>query len=132
MKTLMGMTESAVQIVKRGLELELTSLEIGANVEKFIGDNMKTASGKNRYPNYYGSTMRNAALAVKFAFQDEYTVFGYWYKGDFYTTHSKAKQYGLKSTNYLHNLKPHLTQEEWSGLERGTYYHSLKDYFTPK
>lgn len=103
-----------------------TSDEINrAYTEEYLPRVLKTATGKNRYPKYYETALNQVFHSVKMLLRDTHTVFGYWYDGEFYTTHRDTAH---KTTNDLREYN--LTQDQWNSLESGFYYRdSLKLYF---
>lgn len=127
MKSLFNMSEEIVREVKQGFELKLTSEQLMERIDQYLDKNMYTEGMNRRYPKYYGESLRCTAMAVKYQFQEEYIVFGYWYEGAFYATRKNAKKFGLNSTEELHALN--LTQAQWDKLPRANCYTDLKPYY---
>ena len=124
--------------VKQGFNLHLTSSQIGERLEAYYARKLYTLptrtckGGLPRYRKGFMRSLRSAAAAMRNLQEGEKTIFGYEYKGEFYTTykgkHDLTKKYNLKTTEVLLKLK--LTMEEWDSLPRGAYYpDTLTQYY---
>lgn len=102
-----------------------TSDEINRTyTEEYLPRVLKTATGKNRYPKYYEAALNQVFHSATMLLRDKHTIFGYWYEGEFYTTH---KDTVYKTTN---DLRAIYASRYWDTLESGFYYKdSLKLYF---
>ena len=138
MKTEYAIMNEIAHEVKQGFNLHLSSSDIGTRLEAYYARTLYTLptktgkGGRPRYRKGFISSLRSAAAAMRDLQQGEKTVFGYEYKGEFYTTykgkHDLTKKYNLKTTEILHNLK--LTMAEWDSLPRGAYYpDTLTQYY---
>lgn len=84
-----------------------------------------TESGNRRYRQGFIDTLPAVRTEYMKRCSDRLTEFGYWYNGEFYSTHKNTNH---KSTSILHN--ENYPMEFWDSLESGLFYKdSLKAYY---
>lgn len=135
-KTLSVLTSDIRALIDQGFRFELSQSEIIKNYTDFLAVNMKTNSGKNRYPEYYGlalSAFFNEFISLR---ADENLVWCYLIDGKLYHGTKKAflssryKGDTISFPNYRDY--PEVEKKLLNGdcSERGFYYNnSGKKYF---
>lgn len=88
-----------------------------------------TEEGNARYAAKYRMTLNVLALEMKHYLRDEQTVFGYWYKDEFYAVGYQARKWNesnkekkLKSTKELEKLLPLQMFTNNPEVTSGQYY----------
>ena len=118
--------------IKSYYEFNLSAAEMLSEFNKFKREFCYTTAGRNRYRKGYIDSLLGFFLATKDLLINDYCLFGYKYKGEFYTTYKGSNKLtstnNLKTTKVLHDLK--LSQSEWDQLESGMYYaHNLRKHY---
>jgi len=138
MKTEFSITSDLASSVVKWFDLSLSSDEMRSQFETWIAETCYTQKtsrfdgGKPRYRKGFIASLNAFYIALKESHINNYCVFGYWYKSEFYSTYRSSnelvKNNNLKTTNELHDLK--LDQQIWDSLPRGMYYaKSLKPHY---
>ena len=118
--------------IKNYYEFNLSASEMLAEFNKFKREFCYTTTGRNRYRKGYIDSLTGFFIATMELLINDYCVFGYKYKGEFYTTYKGGDKLvssnGLKTTKVLHDLN--LSQAEWDQLERGMFYaHNFRKHY---
>lgn len=129
-KTLYGLSDCVQHFVRDCFAQHKTSTQMYAvfhNVK--LPQWLTNTKGKDRYPKYYRVALEQVFYAVQSALESRDTVFGYFYMGEFYTTHKQGTKH--KTTQVLHDMR--LPQSVWDAMPRGVYYEdNLKPYYIEK
>lgn len=134
MKTEFELSRELTSNIKHWFDLSLTSDQMMTKFNEWRTSNCFTPSGNNRYRKGYIDSLLSFFMATKSNLESFYCVFGYWYKNEFYTTHSYnselVKRYDLKTTNDLREHFQNMRLKVWDNCKRGQYYASnLKPFY---
>lgn len=109
----------------------MTNDEMRDHIDNWLNDKLYTSNNNARYRKGFIRTILPFRWLVVDELKREFTVFGYWFEGEFYTTykarHELTRKYKLKTTELLHDKK--LPQSIWDSLTRGEYYASNKKVY---
>jgi hypothetical protein len=134
-KTLAVLVSDVRALVDQSFRFELSQSEIIENFNTFLAVNMKTDSGKNRYPDYYSIALTaffNEFINLR---ADESLIWCYLVDGKLYhgmkkcLLSSRYKGDTISFPNYRD--LPEIEDKILNGncIERGFYYNSGKKYY---
>ena len=125
MKTTYQLCEALRHDINRWFNNYQTSEQINANFNEWIKRHCYSENGKLLVRKKDIDILNYVFYVIKNQNEDQKTIFGYWYKGEFYTTRKDTQH---KTTKTLHDLK--LPQETWNSLKSELVYKdNLKTYF---
>ena len=125
MKTTYQLCEALRHDINRWFDNHQTSEQMNSYFDEWIKRHCYSAYGKLLVRKKDIDILNYVFYAIKNQNMDQKIIFGYWYKGEFYTTRKDAP---YKTTKILHDLK--LSQETWNSLRNEfVYKDNLKTYF---
>lgn len=125
MKTTYQLCETLRHDINRWFDYYQTSTQINTYFDEWIKRNCYSKNGKLLVRKKDIDILNYVFYVVKGQNQDQKTIFGYWYKDEFYTT---RKNTPYKTTKILVDLK--LSPEMWNSLKcEFVYKDNLKPYF---
>ena len=125
MKTTYQLCETLRHDINRWFNNYQTSEQMNVYFDEWIKRHCYSAYGKLLVRRKDIDILNYVFWAIKNQNMDQKTIFGYWYKDEFYTTRKDTQH---KTTKILHDLK--LPQETWDSLEiELAYKDNLKPYF---
>jgi len=125
MKTTYQLCDRLRYDINRWFNNYQTSKQMNVYFDEWIKRNCYSENGKLLVRKKDIDILNYVFYAIKGQNQDQKTIFGYWYKGEFYTT---RKNTSYKTTGILHDLK--LSPEMWNSLKSELVYKdNLKHYF---
>lgn len=125
MRTTYQLCETLRHDINRWFNNYQTSEQTNANFNEWIKRHCYSEKGKLLVRKKDIDILNYVFWAIKNQNMDQKTIFGYWYKDEFYTTRKDTQH---KTTKILHDLK--LPQEMWNSLKiEMVYKDNLKPYF---
>ena len=125
MKTTYQLCETLRHDINRWFDNYQTSEQINTYFDEWIKRHCYSAYGKLLVKKKDIDILNYVFYVIKGQNQNQKTIFGYWYKDEFYTTYNNTP---YKTTKILHDLK--LSQDAWNSLKNEIVYKdNLKPYF---
>ena len=125
MRTTYQLCETLRHDINRWFDNHQTSMQMIIYFDEWVKRYCYSENGKLLFRKKDIDILNYVFYVIKSQNQDQKTIFGYWYKGEFYTT---RKDTPYKTTKILHDLK--LSPEMWNSLKSEfVYKDNLKPYF---
>lgn len=125
MRTTYQLCEALRHDINRWFDNHQTSEQINTYFDEWIKRHCYSKNEKLLVRRKDIDILNYVFCAIKWQNEEQKTIFGYWYKDEFYTTRKNTQH---KTTKILHDLK--LAQEMWNSLKREfVYKDNLKTYF---
>ena len=123
MQSIYQLCDSVTNAFNSYFRFEMSSDDMNNHFNTFIKKAMYTDTGNLRRPKKDIQTLQQVGGQVRRILGDNLTVFGYWYKGEFYATGYKARELKeFKTTKELEKILPLQCFADNPEVTSGQYY----------